>query len=585
MKFIFRIDHRKYNLFSLIIQIIFFTFATIIIIQLAKLQIFDSSKLKEKAKNNRQPLRTLNLRGEIIDRKGVRLASDITLYDIYAHPRYYNVAPKEMAFILSKYLKQPEEILYEKLKNMEASTITIAKNIDSEVVEKEILKVIRKLKIRGLDFVKKNERVYPQGNLAAHILGYVNFDANLFAGVEKTGSKNLEKLPNVKPFEYDGKGNIIYDFNTDPVYTTSPLRGEKLTLTIDSVIQHIAESELLKMMKKTKAERGSVIVLNPKSGEILGFVVLPSYDPNKYLEKKPSIVKNWVLSDVYPPGSTFKIITVASALESKAIYPRQMFLDTGKIKINNWTIRNYDYNKKKYPVTIGLKDLFSRSSNIASLKVALEMSPKEFYGMLKKFGIGKKTGIDLPGESAGIMPKLKTWDKVRQGTIGFGYSIATTPLQVASAVSAIANDGVWVTPHVIKYSNREYSKRIKTKRVLSKKNAKIITDLLATSIQESKSKAGKIPNYLVAGKTGTSRKPNPKGAGYLKNQLFTSFVGYFPAKNPEILIMVVVDNPKGRNIWGSTIAGPVFNSIAQEVARVLNLKYDAPGINVEEKAS
>lgn len=579
MIFLFNINPKKYSFFAILLQSFFLLFAFILILQLIHLQVFDSGKLREKAKQMRQPLKAFTFRGEIVDRNGLRLASDTTLYDIYAHPKYYTEKPEKMAILLSPLLKKPSDVILEKLNKLDVSTITLAKSLDRDTILK-----IKKLELRGLDLVKKSERVYPQGNLASHILGYVNPGANLFAGVERTGSKNLEALPKVQPVEYDGKGDVIYDFNTDPVYAAMPLTGKKLELTIDASIQHVAETELSKMMAKTKAERGTVIVMNPKNGEIYGFAVLPSYNPNKYNKAKQSVIKNWVLSDVYPPGSTFKVLTVASALETGSITESERFLDTGEIKIGEWTISNYDYAKKGAPGLIDLKYLFIHSSNVGSLKVALKIPSYEHYKMLRLFGIGSETGIDLPGESAGIIPP-PAWDKVKHATIGFGYSIASTPMQMASAVAAIANNGIWVTPHVIKYSEEEAAKRLKTRRVLSPQTTSVMARLLSSSIQESDSKAGKIPNYRVAGKTGTSRKPNPNGSGYLPGQVFTSFAGYFPAYDPKVLIMVVVDNPKGVEIWGSTVAGPIFNNVAIETARILNIKPDAPGLNCKNKES
>lgn len=580
MIFVFNINPKKYNFFAGIFRSFFILFALVLLVQLIRLQIFESGSLIDKAKKMRQPLRAFAFRGEITDRNGIRLASDATLYDLYAHPKYYSESPDKMADSLSVILKKPRDILFEKLNKLNLSTITLEKSVDRDTAEK-----LKKLEFRGLDLVKKSERVYPQANLASHILGYVNPSANLFAGVEKTGSKKLESLPNVQPVQYDGRGDVIYDFDTDPAYAAMPPMGKKLVLTIDASIQHVAETELAKMMSKTKAERGTVIVMNPKNGEIYGFAVLPSYNPNKYNKAKQSVIKNWVLSDVYPPGSTFKILTIASALETGAITPSERFMDTGQVKIGEWTITNYDYAKKGAPGMIDLKYLFIHSSNVGSLKAALKMTATQHYNMLRLFGIGSKTGIDLPGESAGIIPPPKEWDKVKHATIGFGYSIASTPMQIASAVAAIANNGIWVTPHVIKYTPEEAALKIKTRRVLSPQTASTMASLLSSSIQESDSKAGKIPNYRVAGKTGTSRKPNPNGSGYLLGQVFTSFAGYFPANDPQVLIMVVVDNPKGVEIWGSTVAGPVFNNVATETARILNIKPDAPGLNCKNKES
>ena len=576
MKYLFQLKSKKYDRWSLIIQCILFFFALIIIAKLFWVQVIQGPQLKEKASLNRQSERDLSFRGEIVDRNGVRLAGDATLYDIYAHPQYYNKKTDLdlITSILAPALKQPKNELKEKLSHYNESTISIAKNVSMEVVENIIRPEISKNEIRGLDFVKKNRRIYPQGNLASHILGYINSEANLAAGVEKTGQLNLETKPIIKPIEYDGRGNIIYDLNTNPKIVTTPLKGSKLNLTIDSAIQHTAETELKKMIAQTRAEKGAVIILTPKNGEILGFAVYPSYNPNKYNKFNASIVKNWALSDVYPPGSTFKILTVASALETGSITKNEKILDTGKAKIQGWTIQNYDFYKHPYPGLIDLKNLFVHSSNIGSLRISLKIPAYKHHKMLKLFGIGQKTGIDLPGESAGIFPDPETWSESTHASMGYGYGIASTPIQIASAVAAIANKGVWVTPHVIKYRNEEEAlKKVKARRVLSEKTAEDLTAILAESIEASDSTAGKITKYRVAGKTGTSKKPNASGIGY-SSGIYTSFVGFFPVKNPQVLIMAVIDSPKTGNSWGSTVAGPVFNAVATEVGRVLHLEPD-----------
>lgn len=585
MRYLFELKSKKYDRWSIIIQGSLFIFALIILLKLFWLQIIQGPELKERAKENRQSERDFCFRGEIVDRNGVKLAGDATLYDIYAHPQYYNknFDIDKAASILANALKQSKSIIKDKLSHYNESTISIAKNVNMDVVEKIIRPEVSKNGIRGLDFVRKNTRVYPQGNLASHILGYINSDANLSAGVEKTGQSNLEATPDTKPIEYDGRGNVIYDLNTNPAVVTAPRKGSKLNLTIDSSIQHTAETELKKIIDKTRAEKGAVIILIPKTGEILGFAVYPSYNPNKYNKFNPSVVKNWALSDVYPPGSTFKILTIASALETGAITKNERVLDTGKVKIQGWTIQNYDYNNRPYPGVIDLKTLFVHSSNIGSLKISLKIPPSKHYNMLKLFGIGQKTGIDLPGESAGIFPRPETWSESTHASIGYGYGIASTPIQIASSVAAIANKGVWVTPHVIKcQSELECQKKIKTRRVLSEKTAADLTEILAESIEESEAKSGKIPKYRVAGKTGTSKKPNANGIGY-SSGIYTSFAGFFPVKNPQVLIMAVVDSPKTGNSWGSTVAGPVFNAVATEVGRVLHLEPDKKDTDEDNK--
>ncbi len=574
MKRLFEFKKIKFNLWLKIILIGFISVAVVMFIQLARLQLIDHSQLKNKALKMRER-KTQSYRGEIFDRNGLKLATNGVVYDVYAHPQDYNKdedGAENLVRLLSPILEiQPETLRAQLAKNY--SVIALAKGIDREKMLK-----LKKLGLMSVSIDQRNVRVYPQGDLASHVLGYVNPGANIAAGVEETGSKFVEKVKS-KIMQKDGHGRIIFDFGVNPEDVAKPNKGDKLVLTIDSAIQHVAEKELAKMMKETSAEKGTVIVMTPKNGEILAMAVAPSYNPNEYAKYDYSVVKNWVLTDVYPPGSTFKILTVASALNTGKMSKYDTVLDTGTIKVQGWTISNYDVNIRPHPGDIDLPYLLEHSSNVGSVKVAFKMTPSEFYNQLSLFGIGSKTGIDLPGESSGVMHPASSWDQSMQATISFGYSIAATPIQMAAAVASIANNGVWVTPHVIKYDEETAATKIKKRQVLSPQTAKDMTELLEHSIRHSKSTAGKIPNFTVAGKTGTSRKPNPHGGGYLQGVVYTSFAAFFPASNPEVLIMVVVDSPKGGEVWGSTVAGPVFNEVATFVTRHLNLKPDEPGLN------
>jgi len=560
-----------------LVRLAFIATAILLLFQMVRLQIFDFEQLKDKALRMRTK-KTQVFRGEIFDRNGLKLASDATVYDIYAHPHYYKEeeTPEDVARLLSPILKIEQKKLLSKLMQ-NYSTIALAKGVDRETALQ-----IRRLKLSSISSPERTVRYYPQGDLASHILGYVNPDAKLAAGVEKTGSGFVENVKS-KILQKDGHGRVIFDFGTNAEEISKPIKGQKLTLTIDSAIQHVAEKELGKMIEATDAQKGTVIVMNPRNGEILAMAVAPSYNPNEYNKYDYSTVKNWVLTDVYPPGSTFKILTVASALNTGKMSAHDTVYDDGTIKIQGWKIENYDVRKHPKPGNIDLSYLLEHSSNVGSVKVALKMTPSEFHNQIAKFGIGSKTGIDLPGESSGILHPASSWDTITQATISFGYSLAATPIQMAAAVSAIANDGVWVTPHVIKYPDEIAETKLEKRQVITPETAKTMRKLLEGSIRSSKSIAGKIPNFTVAGKTGTARKPNPNGAGYLTGVVYTSFAAFFPATNPEILIMVVVDSPKGAEVWGSTVAGPVFNEVATFVTRHLNMKPDAPGLNVKKK--
>ena len=309
---------------------------SIAIIYLFLLQIVDIKHYRAKAKNQRYS-KTFIMRGQIVDRNGVRLAVDQTSYNLYAHREYFDHTPEELAQKLAPYLNVDEKTIVNAI-NKGSTVILLKKDVDRQTAE-----TIKKLGLREISLDKKNERVYPQDELAAHIIGYYNPDADTASGVELTAKDKLEDVENDVSVQRTPRGDIIYETTTDPVLAATPQVGKTVTLTIDSAIQHVCERELLNMVNEKKASRGSVIVMNPKNGEILGYAVYPRYNPNNYKKTSAQRLKNWTLTDVYPPGSTFKTLTVAAGIESGKIKPNSKILDTGKMKLGKWTIQNYDY--------------------------------------------------------------------------------------------------------------------------------------------------------------------------------------------------------------------------------------------------
>lgn len=546
-------------------QVAFAFFAIALIIYLFLIQVVDIKNYRLKAKRQRSS-RNFIMRGDIFDRNGIKLASDKISFDVYAHPADYDHSPEELAKMLAPYLKISTSNLVEKLSRKD-SVITLKKDVD-----KPTAKAIKKLSLREISLGKKNTRIYPQGSMASHILGYYNFDADIASGVELTAKDQLEHVDKNVQTERTPDGNILYNFSTDPVATAAPLKGKSLTLTIDVALQHICEQELYKTILKRQALRGTVIIMNPRNGEILAYAIYPYYDPNNFKNATQLQIKNWTLTDVFPPGSTFKTITVASAMACGKINPSTKILDTGKIKVGWWDIKNYDYAKHPYPGWINLGYLFEHSSNVGAVKVSQTMTSQEFYSMLKKFGLGSRTGIDLPGESVGLLPNWKKWDTSTHASMGYGYGASVTAIQMASAVSALANNGVRVTPHIIKYTPEEAQTKLTETQVMAPETARNLTKILMESVNHSKSII-KMDNYNIAAKTGTSKKPNENSAGY-SNKLYTSIVGYLPASNPQVLIYVLVDSASGEDVWGSTIAAPIFKEISNQTARILNLKPD-----------
>ena len=557
-----------------IVQAIMALFGIALIFYLFFIQVIDLKHYRAKAKRQYQHSNIV-MRGDIYDRNGIKLATDTVYYDVYARPKDFNDkvhTKEELATLLAPHLNMQPAVILRKLQQQSGNVILLKKGISREQHD-----AIAKLNLMEIPMDKKTTRVYPQECLASHVLGYYNNDAGIdghgiSAGVEYTAKDVLEKVPPQKSVEKTPGGNVIYNFTTDPLAVVEPVKGQDITLTIDTAIQHICEKELYKAIGKFKAKRGAIIVMNPKNGEILAYAVYPFYNPNNYKNASMIQMKNWTLTDIFPPGSTFKIITISSAIALGKIDRNFVIYDPGRMKIDRWEIVNHDYKTKGAPGNISLIKLFEHSSNCAAAKIALMMGAGEYYHILKKFGFGSKTGIDLPGESVGLLNRPNSWGKSDKAAMGYGYGASVTAIQMVSAVSAIANNGVRVTPHVIKYSQEEYDKRIHHIRVIPEEQAKTIVDLLKTSIEIGKSPL-KMNDYYVAGKTGTSKKPREDGAGYTGNY-YTSTIGFLPATNPQVLIYVVVDSAQGGEVWGSTVAAPIFHAVATQVASILNLIPD-----------
>ena len=544
----------------------------VLIVHLFVVQIFDFQKYRERGKMQRAS-HDFAVRGDIFDRHGIKLATDRIYYNIYARPVDYSdkETPEKIAKLFAPILGIPEKTLCTKISNKKIPVIAIKKDVDRDTAKK-IMKVIADNGFRSISLDKKNTREYPQGVFASHVLGFYNFDANVSNGVELTAKDKLEHVVRATRYQRTRDGKIIYNFSTDPVAPTMNPKGQDVILTIDAAIQHVCEKELQKIIEEKDALRGAVIVMNPKNGEILAYAVYPTYDPNKFQKATNTEIKNWTLTDVYPPGSTFKTITVTSAMELGKINENSIIEDKGRMKFGGYTIENYDYKEKGAPGKIDLVYLFEHSSNIGSVNVGFLMTHSEFYNMLRKFGFGEKSGIDLPGESSGLLASPKFWDRGLHMTMSYGYGTSVSIMQMVSAVSALANDGVRVTPHIIKYSPEEEAEKIKHVPTVSAQTARTITKLLAMSVNNGRS-CIKMDKYNVAAKTGTSRKPLENGTGY-SGAMYTSTIGYLPASDPKVLIYVVVDSAKKGPVWGNTVAGPIFHEVAEQTARILDLKPD-----------
>ena len=532
------------SLFCLIFLVIWF--------YLFNLQVLKSSGLTLRLKHQlNQNANTL--RGDIRDRYGNLLVLDVVEYDVYINIKNINKISKDEIQALAEALNDKPDNLEIKLRQKNFTKIY-------PIISQSKKEEIKKLNLDFIYFEQKPTRKYPHKYFASHILGFVNNDHKGQHGVEYFYESIL-----TKPEENKDK-TIAYP------------KGKSIVLTIDSILQQYCENKLNETIKKSKAEKGAIIVLSPKTGEIYSFASYPDYDPNKFYKEKNT--KNWAITDIYEPGSTFKIVTVSSALENNTITKDSTYFDPGYLEVSKRRIHNHEKTK---PRTIGLLDLFRHSSNVAAAQVGLTMQPEQFYTSIKNFMFGQKTNIDLPGESSGLLIDHKQWRKIDLATTAIGQgAISVTPIQIAAAVSVIANHGLWIQPHVLKgLWEPNYNLVIENpfmitqEQAITPETADFVSGLLKQSVKENLEAmayiAGNVPGYEVAGKTGTAQKIKlpGQGKGYWPGHTIASFIGYFPADNPEILILVVVDDPKTEGRWGNTIAGPVFNEVAKMAAERL----------------
>ncbi|MFN5540408.1 MAG: peptidoglycan D,D-transpeptidase FtsI family protein [Candidatus Melainabacteria bacterium] len=531
----------------------------------------DLKRASESQKRRSSP--TTIFRGEITDRNGVLLAVDTARFDLFMRPPEFK-ADSEQLKELGKIL-QISEVKLEEYLQSNKKIIRLASSLSRSKADS-----IAKLKMLGLNLDPINSREYPQGKLAAHLLGFVSWDSSGKAGIEESLNTMLRQghseMSKKTLMRADGRP-ITHSVPLKPIINSS--FGRQIELTINSKLQYKVEQILDENVNKFKANKGTAIVINPSNGEILAWANSPSYNPNFYGQYSPARTVNWAISQIYEPGSTFKILTVASALQLKSIKTDFKFMDEGKIKIGNRTIYNHDYKPDKVR-EIGLLELFRYSSNTAAAMIGMRMNKDKFYEQLCKFGIAEKTKVEVPGESAGFLADPQNWKEIDTATTSFGQgAVAVTPIQLAAAVNAIANKGEWVQPHLVKSIKSADGKRIieeirpEKRRVVSAKVAKQVSDLLAQSIKVNLEEdpsylAGNITGYEVAGKTGTAQKYCPNLKRYCPGETIASFIGYFPAANPRFLVLVVVDSPAAGGGWGNTVAGPIFNQIGESILKI-----------------
>jgi cell division protein FtsI/penicillin-binding protein 2 len=548
---------------------IIFSFV-MVFLRLTDLMIVNHKRLAERAKQQHVKVEDIQARrGIIFDRLGREIAMNLELESLYGDPRDLNLTNEDIKKLALAVDKEPRVILS---KIPEAGRFAwIERKIEPETAEK-----IRALDIKGLGLLPEAKRYYPKGDLASHILGFVGIDNQALEGIELKYDKYLKTAGGKIFLGRDASGRTLSSG------VNSEAKGNNVVLTIDEVIQHIAEKELDRAMAKWRAAAASVIVMDPFTGEILALANRPSYDPNRPGSASNSERRNRAITDCYEPGSTFKIVIGAGSLEEKIVRPNSRFdVSRGGIEAGGKTIRDVH----KYGV-LSFQEVIQKSSNVGSIMVGMKLGKERIYQYAKLLGFGEKTGIDLPGEVSGWMVPPQKWSGTSIGAIPIGQEVAVTPLQVLRAYAAIANGGFLVRPHVVSevispdgqtlLSFRDMEK----KRVLSARTAEIFKDILKSVVEEGGTgQSASVNGNEVAGKTGTAQMINPLTKRYSKEKFVSSFVGFVPADDPKLAIIVVVYEPKGQ-IYGGVVAAPVFRDIADKALSYLDIpREDVPQRN------
>lgn len=545
------------------------------VVRTAWIQFIMGKELQAKAIDSR--LRNIDIkakRGIIYDRNGSPLAISVSSDSVYAVPSQVRRSKRleEIASALAEILELDKEEVSKKL-NKKIAFEWIKRRVPDEKIQK-----LKELDLPGINFVEENQRYYPKGTLAAHILGFAGIDNQGLNGIELAYDKDLKGVSGKIMIEYDAAGREIPNAMHQYI---PPVDGHSLYLTIDETIQYIVEREIDQMVKIKQPKRAAVIVIDVKTGDILGLTNRPVFDPNNYADYDQGTWRNFAISDAYEPGSTFKTVTSAGALEENVIKPNDRFYDPGYIKVGKETIRCWTRNPHgSQTFAEGVRN----SCNPVFVTVGLRMGKDNFYKYLDGFGFGRKTGIDLPGESTGILVPKSRAKEIDLATMSIGQANAVTPIQLVRAVAAIANDGWLMKPQLVK-EIRDGEGKIITKnepepvrQVISKKTSEELREILQSVVDDGTGRNAYLDGYKVAGKTGTAQKILP-GGGYSTSEYIASFIGFAPADNPRIAVLVVVDAPQGV-YYGGQVAAPVFKNIVLDTLRYLEVPPELKG---EEK--
>jgi len=513
------------------------------------------------ASQHRQTVDVAANRGTIYDSTGVQLAVGEQAMTVYADPLQIRDATK-VAPVISRVLRLDPKQVYERISDRSHGFVYVERKADATRAAR-----LERLHITGLGFYPEETRFYPQHSIAAQVLGYAGVDNHGLSGLELTLDRPLAGQAGRETLVRDPFGHVL-----DSIVSKTARDGSDVSLTIDHNIQAEAEQVLRQTVQRWRARDGTAIVLDPHTGGVLAMAVAPTYDANSFPSVPKDAQRNRAITDTYEPGSTFKLVTVAGALSTGTVTPREKFTLPYAIQVADRRIHDAEPRGTE---TMSVAKILSKSSNVGAITLAELLGKDRLASWIARFGFGHPTAIDFPGESQGIVLPVDKWSGSTIGNVPIGQGIAVTPMQMASAYAAIANGGVWTRPHLVDRVGDGLAKPVVRRRIVTRWIARELTSMLQNVVLDGTGTLAQIPGYHVAGKTGTAAKPDPRG-GYSTSKYVASFVGFAPATRPRVVVLVTVDEPQGA-IWGGVVAAPAFKEIAQQTLQYLSAPPDAPG--------
>ena len=528
------------------------------------LQVVKRDQLVKLAEKQHQKIVPLTPgRGAIYDRNSAPLAVSVEMDSCYAEPRNIE-SIREASIKLAPLLGMPKEQLAKKLTGNKGF-VWLQRRITPDLTQK-----IRALDIDGIGFVKESKRFYPNAEMAGHVIGFTGLDPEGLEGIELKYDATILGNTGYLVTERDALGR---DIATKGAVVKNASKGHNITLTLDKNIQYIAEKELAAAVESSRAKGGTVLVMEPKSGRVLAMANYPLFNPNSYYKYPPALLRNRNITDSFEPGSTFKVFLIAAALEEKVIGPNDGFnCEGGSYSIGGRTIHDtHRYGR------LSVAEVLKYSSNIGAAKIGSRLGQERLYSYLRAFGFGARSGIDLPGEVSGYLRDRSQWFAVDLATISFGQGVSVTALQLATAVSAVANGGTLMKPYMVeKISDengtvlQEFSPQAR-QRVVSPETARTVARMMeGVTTEGGTGMNAAVEGFRVAGKTGTAQKVDPITRGYSLDKRTASFIGFVPADDPKLTILVIIDEPK-TSPYGGVVAAPPFRSIAAQSLCYLNV--------------